>query len=84
MELISLILDSQQFGHDEDWQDSALGVAEPPPLCQSSVSARAVRGLALCGQLQRLQVPQLPPGPGRGPGGECHQLHWGLQEELDV
>ena len=31
MELISLILDSQQFGHDEDWQDAALGVAEPPP-----------------------------------------------------
>ena len=84
MELISLILESGQFGHDEDREDPALDDVQPPPLCARPVRARAVRGLALCWELQHLQVPQLPPGPGRGPGGERHQLHRGVQQELDL
>ena len=84
MELISLILESQQFGHDEDREDPPLDDVRPPALCERPVRAGAVRGLALCGELQHLQVPHLPPGPGRGPGGEHDQLDWSVQQELQL
>ena len=79
MELISLTLESIQFGHD-----SALVVVQPPPPGSRPVPAGRVRGLALRGELQHLQVPHLPPGPGRGPGGEHDQLDWSVQQELQL
>ena len=40
--------------------------------------------MALCWQLQPHQVPKLPHGQGRGPGGEPDQLDGGVQQELQL